>query len=99
MGEINRSNFDKYSNLNHVTIPEGITAISGQAFSNCVNLTSITIPEGVTSIGNKSFVGCSSLETINYTGTEEQWSVITKGNDWKTNYPSDMVINYNYTGE
>ena len=41
----------------------------------------------------------ASLETINYTGTEEQWSVITKGNDWKTNYPSDMVINYNYTGE
>ena len=76
MGEINRSNFDKYSNLNHATIPEGVT-----------------------SIGNKSFVGCSSLETINYTGTGEQWSVITKGNDWKTNYPSDMVINYNYTGE
>ena len=97
MGEINRSNLDKYSNLNHVTIPEGITAISGQAFSNCVNLTSITIPEGVTSIGEYAFGYCSSLTTINYTGTEEQWNAITKGTGW--NYETSLNVIYNYKPE
>ena len=32
-------------------IPDGVTRIGDDAFSDCYNLKKITIPEGVTSIG------------------------------------------------
>ena len=46
------------------TIPDGVTTISGDAFTHCSLLTSVTIPESVTSIGEAAFLGCSSLETL-----------------------------------
>jgi len=47
-----------------VVIPEGVTAIGNEAFSDCHFLTSIKIPEGVTAIGNEAFSGCQSLKSI-----------------------------------
>ena len=90
--------FEDCSSLTSITIPESVTSIGNYAFGYCSKLTSITIPEGVTSIGSYAFEDCSSLATINYTGTEEQWIAINKGNNWKYNCPSDMVIIYNYQG-
>ena len=90
--------FQGCSGLTSINIPNGVTTISGSAFESCSSLTSITIPESVTSIGKYAFYKCSSLTTINYTGTEEQWNAINKGNNWKYNCPSDMVIIYNYQG-
>ena len=90
--------FDGCTGLTSINIPEGVTSIGQCAFSYCSSLTSITIPESVTSIGNYAFDECTSLKTINYTGTEEQWNAINKGNSWSNLCPSDMVINYNYQG-
>ena len=84
--------------LTSVTIPESVTSIGESAFCKCTGLTSINIPSSVTSIGDYAFSNCSKLTTINYTGTEEQWNAINKGNNWKYNCPSDMVIIYNYQG-
>ena len=42
-------------------LPEGITSIPQEAFSNCSSLTSIIIPESVTSIENSAFGGCWAL--------------------------------------
>ena len=86
------------SKLTSITIPESVTSIGESALCNCSGLTSITIPESVTSIGESAFYRCSNLTTINYTGTEEQWNAINKGNNWKYNCPSNMVIIYNYQG-
>ena len=61
-------------------------------------ITTYEIPDSVTSIGNNVFYNCSELKTINYTGTEEQWNAITKGNNWNNGCRNDMVINYNYEG-
>lgn len=54
------------SNLTVLIIPEGVTSIGDNAFSNCTNLTRITIPSSVISIGEKAFYGCSSLTSVTF---------------------------------
>lgn len=80
-------------------IPEGVTEIGMFAFAYCSSLTSVTIPVSVTSIGIGAFAYCSSLKTINYTGTEEQWNAISKGDYWNESVPSDCQIVFNYVKE
>ena len=47
-----------------VTIPNKVTTIEREAFSDCSNLTSIIIPNSVTFIGCHAFSDCSSLTSI-----------------------------------
>ena len=47
-----------------VVIPDGVTSIGDDAFSDCSGLTSVTIPDSVTSIGFSAFSGCSSLKSV-----------------------------------
>ena len=47
-----------------VSIPNGVTSISVDAFVYCTSLTSITIPDSVTSIGDGAFRECSNLTDI-----------------------------------
>lgn len=54
----------RYSSVNTVIIPEGVTSIGNSAFYNCGNLTHITIPDSVTSIGPLAFAYCSNLTDI-----------------------------------
>ena len=86
--------FRNCSNLASVTIGKNVTSIGSYAFWCCEKLTSVTIPVSVISIDNNAFKDCSSLTTVNYKGTQEQWSQISiggNGNDALTN------VNYNYT--
>ena len=46
-------------------IPNSVTAIGDQAFSDCSGLTSVTIPNSVTSIGEYAFASCEKLTTVN----------------------------------
>ncbi len=52
------------SNLQSVTISNGVTSIGTYAFGECSDLESVTIPESVTSIGNSAFENCSALESV-----------------------------------
>ena len=45
-------------------IPNSVTSIRSQAFSDCTGLTSVTIPNSVTEVDNFAFFGCSNLEKI-----------------------------------
>lgn len=45
-------------------VPDTVTEIDDEAFSDCSNLTNITIPYSVKSIGISSFVRCNSLVEI-----------------------------------
>ena len=47
-----------------IVIPDSVTRIGYEAFSDCRSLTSITIPDSVTSIGYEAFYNCSSLTSI-----------------------------------
>ncbi len=47
-----------------VVIPEGVTAISGDAFRGCTEMTSVAIPDSVTEIGEMAFSDCSALTEI-----------------------------------
>lgn len=46
------------------TVPDGVTSISGSAFSGCTSLKEIVIPDSVTSIGESAFSGCTSLSKV-----------------------------------
>ena len=56
------TNCDK--TISKVIIPEGVTSIGVEAFSDCSSLTSVTIPNSVTSIGRYAFYHCSKLTSI-----------------------------------
>ena len=47
-----------------VNIPEGVTSLGNNCFSQCSSLTSITLPDSVTSLGNDCFGWCTSLTSI-----------------------------------
>ena len=82
--------FSRCSNLSTIVIPDSVTSIGNYAFSSCDSLTSITIPDSVTSIGDFAFGWCTNLTSIEFTGTIEQWSAITFGEEW--NY--DTLVTY-----
>ena len=51
--------------LAQISIPDGVTEISGSAFEGCTSLAQITIPDSVTVIGECAFNDCKSLTQIN----------------------------------
>jgi uncharacterized protein (UPF0248 family) len=52
------------TSLTSVTIPNGVTSIGVNAFSDCVSLTSVTIPNSVINIEISAFFGCRSLASV-----------------------------------
>ena len=63
--------------LTSVTIPEGVTLISGAVFEGCQSLRSVSIPSSVNKIQYAAFNGCNSLEEIIIPDgvTEIEWNV------------------------
>lgn len=82
--------------LINIEIPINVTSIGQEAFRACYNLTSIVMYSNVTNIELRAFYDCKILKTIYYTGTQEQWNAISKGNNWNYGCPSNMQIIYNY---
>lgn len=54
----------KKKNIVQIELPEGIVAISDNAFSDFQNLYSITLPVSLTKIGNETFKNCPKLKSI-----------------------------------
>ena len=50
----------------NVTIPDGYTALDGNAFKNCYGLKSVTIPASVTKIQYNAFEGCKNLASVTF---------------------------------
>ena len=54
----------KGSAVTSVYMPESITSIEYDAFSECQNLESVTLPESLTTLGIRAFGCCQSLKAI-----------------------------------
>lgn len=67
--------------LKKIVIPQNVTTIDSYAFYDCNSLTVVEIPETVTEIIWYAFLGCNAITDVYYTGTEEQWALITVHTD------------------
>ena len=56
--------FYGFTELETVTMPNGLTSIGAMAFYNCSSLSSVAIPSGVTAIETLTFANCSSLTSV-----------------------------------
>ncbi len=63
--------------LKEVKISQGTTIIDKAIFAQCFDLTDITIPRTVECIGRYAFDD-TALQDVYYTGTEEEWKLLTK---------------------
>lgn len=50
--------------IEHITLPQGLTSIGERTFMNCSRLKTIVIQEGVREIGRCAFMNCQCLEYI-----------------------------------
>ena len=96
---VGMSVFSGCTNLESVKIGAGMTEIGNFMFYDC-KFTSIIIPVEIKTIGMGAFGNTtnSQLKTVNYRGTEEDWSSINITSTYNGSLTS-ATINYNYTGE
>ena len=73
---------------------ELVTGIGELAFYKNENLTSVTIPNSLKSIGDLAFYNCKNITNIYFAGTEEQWSAISKGEDWDRGVTAIVSCNF-----
>ncbi len=79
------------SSVEKITLPDTITKIEDDAFSNCSSLISINLPEGLTTIGQSAFSGCDALSSINIPST------VTNIGRWAFRDCYSLVEIYNYS--
>ncbi len=61
--------FEYQGDGGRVVIPEGVTGITSNAFSENRTITSMIIPEGVTALGQAAFQNCENLAEIDFPTT------------------------------
>ena len=96
---VGMSVFSGCTNLESVKIGAGMTEIGNFMFYNC-KFTSIIIPVEIKTIGMGAFGDTtnSQLKTVNYRGTEEDWSSINITSTYNGSL-TNATKYYNYQGE
>ena len=77
--DIYGNTFEGCTNLETVTLPNGIVHIYYRAFRNCQKLAAVTIPEMVNTIGEACFYGCKALREVTVCSPDP--SFISLGNN------------------
>ncbi len=67
---------DGHEIKDELILPEGMTSIGQEAFSNCSFITKVSIPRSVTRIRHWAFDGCDKLKEIHYRGGIKNWCSI-----------------------
>ena len=95
--------YEDCTNIETVSLPEGITSIGNYAFSDCTSLIDITISDSINTINDCAFENCTNLQNVYYTGVKSQWDVIKVGSnnepllnaeiyyEWKVDHEHDFV--------
>ena len=89
--------FEFMVNLETVSLPNTLTALSCNAFNDCSKLREVTIPSSVITFNDiyNNFNRCDSLTDVYYLGTEEEFHNIQYYEACKTNdYQRVVTINY-----
>lgn len=92
------SNAFASSGVTSINLPSELTYLGSDAFYSCKSLTYVRMHNKIETIGAQAFRNCSNLTAFYYTGTVNEWNLITKGSNWKTNtgiteiYCSDDTI-------
>lgn len=76
------STFFACNDLKSVWLPEGFHTLYGDVFSECSVLESVHLPSTLNRIGSRCFSFCRNLTRLDYEGTMEQWSKMTRDNRW-----------------
>ena len=86
------------NDLTEVALPEGLTHIGNDAFTNCNNLKAITIPASVTSIGANSFAGCRRIRDVYCYPLMPPYAEATSFANYNANLnvPCDFLEDYQY---
>ena len=86
------------TDLTEVALPEGLTHIGNDAFTNCNNLKAITIPASVTSIGANSFAGCRRIRDVYCYPLMPPYAEATSFANYNANLnvPCDFLEDYQY---
>ena len=82
ISKISSNTFSRCTQLSKVLLGTSVQEIESGAFLVCTALTEIRIPKSLKTIGYYAFFDCNKLTNINYSGTKEQWNLITKAEDW-----------------
>ena len=91
---IGPSAFLACESLDKIIIPDSVTNLGYSVFENCTKLKEITLPSLNGILMPKIFKNCINLSIINFRGTQEQWSYISRGPEWRIGAPDNIVINY-----
>ncbi len=75
-------------------VPENITSIAENVFSEMKNLVTVVLPNTITKIGANAFYGCDNLMSAIFRGTVAEWLGISFGNDFSspTHYAKTFTI-------
>ena len=74
--------------LTEVVLPNGLTELGNEAFGWCYNLNKIVIPSTVTNLYYELLWECNSLTTVQFLGTEEQFTA------WGIYIPNGATVIY-----
>ena len=70
-----------YTSITSLEWPEGVDTIYSGTFYSCPELSSVTLPKDVIDIRDGAFQDCPKLTDVYYAGTEDEFNMITIGNN------------------
>ena len=68
-----------------------LESIGHNAFVYCLRVQKITLPVSIRSIGSHAFLYCTGMEKISYTGTSQEWKMISFGEKWNYRVPATKI--------
>lgn len=77
--EIGSFAFYGCTQITELIIPDSVGKIGAYAFCECTGLKAFTLPKSVTKIDNSGLLFNAELEKFYYTGTSEDWSLMSLG--------------------